>query len=167
MASIVVISGPVGAGKTTVSRALLASVSAPAAYIEGDAFWSFVAKPAQGEPRQTSFRMIMRAMMASAAHFVRDGYEVILDFSIPPRFLEAARPIFRGAAVDLVIVKPSLAVCAARARDRAEGAIANYDDGFYALFEGAERHMIADDDADAASLAAPIREGLAAGAYRV
>lgn len=37
-------SGPVGAGKTTVAKELVALLPAPVSYIEGDIFWYFVAK---------------------------------------------------------------------------------------------------------------------------
>jgi adenylate kinase family enzyme len=43
--SVVMLSGPIGAGKTTVARELVAISPAPLCYIEGDTFWSLFAKP--------------------------------------------------------------------------------------------------------------------------
>ncbi len=43
--SVVMLSGPVGAGKTTVARELVAISPAPLSYIEGDALWPVFAKP--------------------------------------------------------------------------------------------------------------------------
>ena len=43
--SVVMLSGPVGAGKTTVARELVAISPAPLYYIEGDTFWSHFVKP--------------------------------------------------------------------------------------------------------------------------
>ena len=41
------------------------------------------------------FVVIMRAMTAAAIPFARSGYEVLIDFSIPPQFLETARKILK------------------------------------------------------------------------
>jgi adenylate kinase family enzyme len=51
MKPIVLLSGPVGAGKTTIARGLVAISPSPIAYIEGDKFWSFIAKNEGGQSR--------------------------------------------------------------------------------------------------------------------
>ncbi len=51
MSAVVMLSGPIGAGKTTVARELVDIWPGPLAYIEGDRFWSFLVKPAEGDPR--------------------------------------------------------------------------------------------------------------------
>ena len=51
--SVVMLSGPVGAGKTTVARELVAISPEPLCYIEGDAFWPVFAKPG-AKPRRDS-----------------------------------------------------------------------------------------------------------------
>ena len=83
---VTMLSGPIGAGKTTVARELLALLPAPVSYIEGDTFWSFIDKPHSRDRREV-FHVILRAMTAAAIPFARSGYEVLLDFSIPPQFL--------------------------------------------------------------------------------
>ena len=118
---LVIISGPVGAGKTTVALELVASSPPPVAYIEGDKFWFFIAKGA-GRRREKDFKMIMTAMTAAALPYALYGYEVILDFSIPPWFLETAQRVVKWKDLDLdyVVLRPSETVCAARAAGRAE-----------------------------------------------
>ena len=168
MGSVIMLSGPVGAGKTTVARELIAQLPGPLSYIEGDTFWSFIAK-AEERSRREDFPVITRAMTAAALPFARSGFDVLLDFSIPPEFLPTARKILKEVALDYVMLRPSLAACEARAAGRAEGKIADYAAyrEFYLLFDGAERYTICDDDADAAVLAASIRNGLSAGMFRV
>jgi uridine kinase len=78
------LSGPIGAGKTTVARELIPMLRGQISYIEGDTFWSFIAKTGN-QDRREDFRVIMRAMTAAALPFARSGYDVLLDFSIPPQ----------------------------------------------------------------------------------
>ena len=96
MAGVTILSGPIGAGKTAVSKELIALSSAPLAYIEGDQFWPFLVKRAEGDRRE-DFRVIMRAMTSAAGSLARTGYDVLLDFSIPPAFVPGAQKILRDA----------------------------------------------------------------------
>src|SRR5580658_4028874 len=133
---ITMLSGPIGAGKTTVARELLTLLAAPVSYIEGDTFWSFVAKPHSRDRREV-FHVIMRSMVAAAIPFARSGYEVLIDFSIPPQFLGTARKIVKEVPLNYILLRPSLSVCEIRAGSRAEGRISNYASyrDFYTLFE--------------------------------
>ena len=167
MAEVTILSGPIGAGKTAVSKALIALWSAPLAYIEGDQFWPFLVKRAEGDRRE-DFRVIMRAMTSAAGSFSRTGYDVLLDFSIPPPFVPAAQKILRDAPLSYIVLRPPLEVCAARARDRAKGKIATYDRGFYALFAADSRHMVAPNNGESPKTMAQIlHTGLKEGSFRV
>lgn len=171
MQSIILLSGPIGAGKTTIAPALIELSRGPVAYIEGDTFWSFIAKGGEARGRQRNFAMVMRAMVAAAIPFAAAEYEVIVDFSIPPWFLEAAQGIaqLRDVPMDYVVLRPSEDVCAARAAARPAGAIADYGPyrQLYASFDDAARHIVADDTGGVAAIAQRIRAGLDAGAFRV
>ena len=70
---ITILSGPVGAGKTTVARELLGLLPAPVSYIEGDTFWSFVEKPHSADRREV-FQVLMRSMTAAAIPFARTRF---------------------------------------------------------------------------------------------
>jgi len=166
--TVVMLSGPVGAGKTTVAKELISLWAGPLSYIEGDTFWSFIAKSKSSDLRE-NFRIIMRAMTAAALPFARSGYDVLLDFSIPPEFLKTAGVILKEVALDYVVLKPSQAICETRAAGRKEGAIDDYGPyrDFYAMFVCAERHVIQDDEADARAVARRIQDGLRAGVFRV
>jgi chloramphenicol 3-O-phosphotransferase len=166
--SVVMLSGPVGAGKTTVARELVSITSSPTCYLEGDTFWSLFAKLDPG-PRHGRFRLIMRSMTAAAVPLARAGYEVILDFSFPLDFLDTARKILKEIPLDLVILRPSLLECRKRSAERTEGRIVDYSkyQDFYAMFEGRPQNEVCDDSADARSLALQIRQGLDAGVFRL
>jgi hypothetical protein len=166
--SVVMLSGPVAAGKTTVARELVAISPAPFCYIEGDAFWSVFAKP-DAKPRRERFRLLLRSLTAAAVPLARGGYDVLLDFSFPLDFLETARKILKEIPIDLVMLRPSLRTCEQRAATRPEGTIADYNlyRDFYTMFEGLPEHEIADDEADAESIAQRIRTGLDQGIFRL
>jgi adenylylsulfate kinase-like enzyme len=163
---VTIISGPVGAGKTTVAKELIGLLPAPVSYIEGDTFWSFVSR-AHSPDRRAVFQVIMRAMAAAAIPFARTGYQVVLDFSMPPYFLDTVRKILKEVPFDYVVLRPSVEVCEARAAARPEGKISNYADyrEFYTLFEGSSSYIVSDDKADAGALAKLICEGLGTGRF--
>jgi chloramphenicol 3-O-phosphotransferase len=166
--SVVMLSGPIGAGKTTVARELLSLAVAPTCYLEGDTFWSVFVTP-EAKQRHERFRLIMRSMTAAAIPLARGGYEVLLDFSFPLDFLVTARKILKEIPLDLVILRPSLPVCAQRAAERDAGRILDYSryHDFYAMFEGWPQNEVTDDTLDARSTALSIRQRLDASVFRV
>jgi len=164
--SVILLSGPIGSGKTTVARQLIALLSPPVFYIEGDTFWSFFSKR-DAHSRREQFRFIMRSMTAAAVPLAKEGYQVVVDFSIPPEFVDTARKIVKDLPLHFVLLRPSLDVCANRAATREEGKIADYDRGFYELFKATTWHPICDDQADARELAIRIRDGLDRSHFRV
>ena len=167
MAGVTILSGPIGAGKTAVSKELIALLPGPLACIEGDQFWPFLVKRAEGDRRQ-DFHVIMRAMTSAAGSLARTGYDVLLDFSIPPAFHPTAQKILRDAPLHYIVLRPPLEICAARARDCAEGKITKYDGGFYEMFVAEERHMVAPDNGKSPKVIAEmIFNGLAEGRFRV
>lgn len=170
MTSITIRSGPVGAGKTTVAHAFVAASPVPITYIEGDIFWSFIAK-GTGTGRHKNFRTSMLSMMAAAVPYALADFAVLLDFSIPPWFLDRVRAVAerREVPVDYVVLRPSEAICAARAAARREGTIADYAPyrDLYLDFDAAERYIIQDDESPAPIVAARMREGLEAGRFRL
>jgi hypothetical protein len=169
MKSVIMLSGPVGAGKTTVARELVSRMQGEVAYIEGDEFWSFLTKTGN-LGRRDNFPIILRSMTAASLPMARSGYDVVLDFSIPPDFLPIALKILKDTPLDFVVLLPSLSTCEQRAANRSEGVIADYDRyrGFYAMFiKAPERYIVSDDNADAVTLASRILEGMGTHRFRV
>jgi chloramphenicol 3-O-phosphotransferase len=166
--SIVILTGPVGAGKTTVARHLVASSRGACAFIEGDVFWSFIAKRSPRSELRENFKMIMRAMSATARHYARDGYEVILDFSIPPWYLDGIRALLSGKPFHYIVLLPSEEICETRAASRSEGPITDYTAyrDLYAEFEKVQKRAIVPDASESAeNIARRVRAGVDAGAY--
>jgi hypothetical protein len=171
VSAIILLSGPVGAGKSTVAQELVAAMPGPVACIEGDKFWFFIAKGGREIGRKRNFTTIMTAMIAAAVPYAVAGYHAIVDFSIPPWFLDTAKRIakVRDLPLDFVVLRPSEKVCAARAAARSEGKIEDYSgySELYASFDEAEKFIIRDDESDAKTIAGKIAEGLRVGSFRV
>jgi adenylylsulfate kinase-like enzyme len=166
--SVIFMSGPIGAGKSTVAQELLPLLPAPLIYIEGDVFWSFIQKEGARVQRD-SFPVLVRSMTAAALPFARSGYRVLIDFSIPTGFIDTARKILKEVPFDFVLLRPSLETCMKRAATRKEGAITDSAriKNFYPLFEDGIVNPICDDTADPASLAHRIVKGLDEGKFRI
>jgi hypothetical protein len=116
-----------------------------------------------------NFSVLVRSMTAAAIPFARSGFRVLIDFSIPPAYIDTARKILKEVPFDFVVLRPSLQVCVERAGSREKGAITEYErlKNFYALFEEGGTEAICDDHMDPASLARRIAEGLNQGSFRV
>ena len=134
--SVIFLSGPIGAGKTTVAHELLRLLSAPLSYIEGDVFWSFIKQSGERGLRD-NFPVLVRSMTAAAAPLARSEFQVVIDFSIPPAFIDTARKILKEIPFDFVLLRPSLDMCVKRASSRKIGAITDQAriKNFYTLFE--------------------------------
>jgi chloramphenicol 3-O-phosphotransferase len=167
---VVIVSGPIGAGKTAVSTELAKLLSGPLVSIEGDTFWPHFVN-GEGTGRQKQFRAMMRAMCSAAGAYALSGFDVILDFSIPPWFLDTVKKIMgrRNIPTDYVVICPTKAVCAARAASRPEGKIEDYEayNELYEDFSNWPTGAIKDNGSDSASIAAHVAKGLEAGAYRL
>lgn len=167
MGHVIILSGPVGAGKTAVSTELVKLLPEPLFYIEGDVFWRFAAKPGR-LTRRDLMAPTMRAMTAAAAAIGRAGFTVLLDFSMPPAYLPTVEKIMRDVPFDYVLLCPPPDVCEARAATRSEGVIRDYGPyrGFYDLFEEGSHVRLTDASATEAETAREILAGLEAGAFR-
>lgn len=92
--SVIFLSGPIGAGKTAVAQKLLHFLPAPLSCIEGDIFWSFIRKEGERGLRD-NFPVLVRSMTAAAVPLARSGFGVLIDFSIPPAYVDTARKILK------------------------------------------------------------------------
>src|SRR5215467_14602026 len=88
--SVLVITGPPGAGKTTVSSFVAESFE-PSVHLEGDVFWHFIRRgyvePWRAESAAQN-RVVVRALARATDAYATGGYQVIVDGIVGPWFLD-------------------------------------------------------------------------------
>jgi adenylate kinase family enzyme len=121
--SALILTGPPGAGKTTVG-ALVARRYELAVHLEADHFFHFIAaggiEPWRPEAHEQNER-VMRIVGEAAAGYARAGYFTIIDgILIPGWFYEPVRDRLAASDVDVsyAILRPPLEACIARAGGR-------------------------------------------------
>ena len=134
MSELIVVTGPPGAGKTTVARALSALFDR-SALVAGDQFFGFIDRgflaPWTAEAHEQN-EIVLRAAAAAASRFVAGGYTVVYDGVIGPWFLEAFAADTGLDSLHYVMLLPPETTCVERVRSRVGHDFADLD---------ATRHM--------------------------
>lgn len=124
-APILVVTGPSGAGKTTVGR-LVAAAFDLSVHIQTDDVMSFVAngwvEPQLADAAHQN-HVLGGAVAAAALQFATGGYMVVLDGHIFPDGLDglAHHSARRGVALHYTVLRPDLATCLTRVQQRRQG----------------------------------------------
>jgi energy-coupling factor transporter ATP-binding protein EcfA2 len=172
VADLIVVTGPPGAGKSTVAKAL-AGLFEPSALVAGDQFFTFVEQgyidPWLPEARQQN-GIVVSAAAAAAGRLAAGGYTVVYDGMIHADFVGSFGAAAGVSCVHYVVLYPSEELCIKRVRERsghgftdldaARQMYAEFNDAALASAEIDRRHVLddIDDGADAAVLAALIRD---------
>lgn len=172
--AVIIVSGPPGAGKSTVSRALAGSFSR-GVHLHTDDFWHAIVAggippflPESDDQNHT----VVDACAAAAAAYAAGGYTTVVDGIVGPWMLDHYRDRC-GDDLHYVVLRPSRDVALARARARtapgalvAEGPVLDLWDQFADLGE-LEPHALDNGGLDVPATVQLVVRSVAAGRHRV
>jgi hypothetical protein len=116
VSELLVVTGPPGAGKSTVAEALVAGFE-PGALVPGDDFFDFIRTGRlapwlpESHPQNET---ITRAAAAAAGRLADGGYFVVFDGVVGPWFLPTFAAAAGGALLHYAVLMPSERTCLAR-----------------------------------------------------
>lgn len=170
-----IISGPPGAGKTTVSKIVTKTYDL-GVHLHGDDFWDYIAsgflEPWTPES-STQNETVMRAIASAAGQFVEGGYETVVDAVIGPWLIDPFRAAARslGIPADYVVLRPDAGVALDRvarrnSRNLEESAVRHMNREFAHLGQF-EAHVVDSATDTAEATAATVLHGFATHRFRI
>src|SRR5262245_30363160 len=122
VSELLIITGPPGAGRSTVAR-LVADRFQPSALVQGDVFFGFVANgyidPWLPESHEQN-TVVTEATTRATSVFARGGFTTIFDGMVGPRFLPTFLEYADVDAVHYAVLLPTVHTCVARVLARTD-----------------------------------------------
>ena len=176
-ARIVIVSGPPGAGKSTIARRLAeGSAASGAVHLHTDDFYAYIRK-GYIEPWRTQAQAqnitIMNALARAAATYAQGGYEVVADGIVGPWFFDPWLSAAAEHGLDLryVLLMPDEAVAVARGVARSgpnamtDAAVIRTMWGHFRAYAPPAEHVVDTSDQTAEETLSAVSAGLDTGRF--
>jgi predicted ABC-type ATPase len=173
MASLIVVTGPPGAGKSTVAEALACEFER-SVLVEGDAFFDFINRGAVApwlEGAHDQNELCTRAAAAAAGRYSAGGYDTVFEGVVGPWFLETFLAAAGVGCLHYAVLLPPVEECVARVGHRTghgftDEPATRHMHGQFAVAGVARRHLFIDPAASAEQTAREIRQRTRSGTLR-
>ncbi|MFI5046884.1 MAG: AAA family ATPase [Acidimicrobiia bacterium] len=172
MSNLLVVTGPPGAGKSTVA-ALVAEASERSVLVEGDAFFGFLARggidPWLREAHAQN-EVVTRAAALATGGYALGGFDTVYDGVVGAWFLPAFMAATGLDELDYVVLLPSVETCLHRVATRRGHGFSDEPATrqMHAAFSAAEidpRHVLVDPASTPAAVAEVVIDGWRAGTF--
>ncbi|MEV6008758.1 AAA family ATPase [Streptomyces sp. NPDC051976] len=171
---MIVLTGPPGAGKSTVAH-LLADRLAPSVHLHSDDFWHSIKQgwiaPYLPEAHQQN-QVVLRVLVSAAFGYADGGYQVICDGVVGPWFIDLFREAGRARTLPLtyVILRPDQPTTLQRATNRTDNALTDPEPirslhGQFSDLGVYESHVLDSTPLTPEATAATLLRGLTTGTY--